>query len=110
MCLRGKSVTEWRDLEMMVWRPGDSWGIFDPLIKAEVVQPRVRSTEQVLDEGEVRRRAAQRTGLGSVVWVTQYRLMPVIMVGSPEGGHVWSMTRNSAMDLFRGAVQEARVV
>ena len=79
-------------------------------MKAEVVQSHVRSTEQVLDEGEARKRAAQRTCLGSVVWVTQYRLMPVIMVGSPEGGHVWSMMRNSAMDLFRGAIQEAHVV
>ena len=45
-----------------------------------------------------------------MVWVTWYRLMPVTVAGSPEGGHMWSTTRNSAMDLFRDAAQEEHVV
>ena len=58
----------------------------------------------------MRRRASKRTGPRGVVWVTRYRLMLVTVAGSPEGGHMWSMTRNSAMDLFRDAAQEEHVV
>ena len=42
--------------------------------------------------------------------MTQYRPMPVTMAGSPEGGHMWSTTRNSDMDLFRDAAQEEPTV
>lgn len=64
----------------------------------------------LLDEGEVRageHRKGQARGCG---------LSDSVQTDagdygrSPEGGHMWSTARNSAMDLFRDAAQEEHVV